>query len=193
MAFTFNQRSLRRPGRLVEQSALKLLIAVACALLGSTAAPAQEFPGSFVGCWEGALLWYQAGKEPRKVPMQLVVQPSDSAGQFTWRMVYGEQGADNRPYLLKPVDTARGHWVIDERNGIVLDQYWIGGRLTGAFTVQGTTIISSYGLQGAELVVEFQSMGSAPIHTTGGGAADIPPVDSYAVKGYQRAVLKKKK
>ena len=51
-------------------------------LLVATALQAQEFPKDFIGHWEGELLWFQAGKkQPQKVRMQLVIQPSDTAGQ----------------------------------------------------------------------------------------------------------------
>lgn len=160
--------------------------------LASLSLHAQKFPNNFVGHWEGELQWFQTGKNAAQtVRMQLIIQPSDTAGQFTWQMIY-EQNQDNRPYILKPIDTAKGHWVIDEKNGIMLDQYWIGNRLTGAFTVQNSTILNSYWIEGEYLVVEFYTTSAKPINLTGGTDKDIPPVDSYRVKSYQKAVLKKK-
>lgn len=153
---------------------------------------AQSFPYSFVGQWKGELQWFQTGKqEPQKIPMQLKILPADTVGQFTWQLVYGMNNEDNRPYILKPVDTAKGHWVIDEKNGIVLDQYFIGQRLHGAFTVQTTTIVNSYWLEGDKLFVEFYSIQAKPVSKTGGSSADVPPVDSYAFKGFQKAILYK--
>jgi hypothetical protein len=153
---------------------------------------AQEFPKSFMGHWEGELHWYGADKkEPQKVKMQLIIQPADSAGHYTWQIIYGARNEDNRPYLLKPVDTAKGHWVIDERDGIVLDQYWVGNRLASSFTVQSTTIVSSYWIEGDELMAEFYSLSAQSIHKTGKGTEDVPFVDSYAAKGFQKAVLRR--
>lgn len=125
--------------------------------------------------------------------MQLIVLPTDSANTYTWQIVYGDKGEDNRPYLLKPVDTAKGHWRIDERNGIVLDQYFVGNRFTSAFTVQNATIVDSYWREGEKLMVEFYSYASKPVATTGNGTEDSPKVESYAVKGFQQAVLVRKK
>ena len=150
------------------------------------------FPNDFIGHWQGDLLWYQTGKrEPKKVKMQLIIKPTDTAGVFTWQIIYGEKGEDNRPYLLKPVDTAKGHWQVDERNGIILDQYLVGNRFTSAFTVQTTTIVDSYWRDGRNLVAEFYSLTAKPVATTGEGTDQSPKVDSYATRGYQRAVLKK--
>jgi hypothetical protein len=153
----------------------------------------QQFPQDFVGHWEGELQWFNTGKkEPQKVKMQLIVKPADTLGHYTWQLVYGENNTDNRPYILKPVDTASGHWLIDEQNGIILHQYWAGGRFTSVFTVQKSTILSTCYLQNDSLVFEFFSYGAKPFETSGGTRDEIPEVGSYALKAVQKAVLKKK-
>jgi hypothetical protein len=137
---------------------------------------------------------FQAGKkEPQKVKMQLIIQPADTAGQYTWHIIYGEKSEDNRPYLLKPVDTGRGHWVIDERNGILIDQYWVGNRFTSMFTVQNSTILDSYYIEDGRLIAEFYAISAKPVSTTGLGIEDVPTVNSYEIKTYQKAILKKKR
>jgi hypothetical protein len=109
--------------------AMRILVLLFGILFGHVA-KAQSFPQSFIGHWKGTLEWYQSGKqEPQKVTMQLIIRPADTAGQYTWQLIYGERGEDNRPYLLKPVDSAKGHWVVDERNGILLDAYLVGNKL----------------------------------------------------------------
>jgi hypothetical protein len=166
-----------------------VLFCIICGLY-ATFGNAQDFPAAFIGNWKGELLWYKTGNAtPQKVPMRLRIQSTDTAGQYTWQIIYGENGSDNRPYLLKPVDTAKGHWVIDERNGIRLDQYWVGNRFTSAFTVQTTTILDSYWREGETLIAEFHSLSAKPVNTSGAGTKDSPTVASYAAKGYQRAVL----
>ncbi|WP_315819771.1 hypothetical protein [Paraflavitalea speifideaquila] len=153
-----------------------------------------SFPAGFIGHWYGTLNWYADGSTSAKpVNMELHIQPSkDSAGQYFWHIIYGKATEDNRPYLLKPVDTAKGHWVIDEVNGIVLDQYWKGGKFSGAFSVGNTTIVNSYWLENGQLNLEFFSYPTKPIATTGYGTDDSPKVDSYQIRSYQKAVLHKK-
>jgi hypothetical protein len=173
---------------------MKGLIFACCFFLSSFSTFAQtSFPKDFIGHWEGTLNWYRAGKkEPQQVKMQLVIRPTDSANTYTWQIIYGEKGEDNRPYILKLVDTAKGHWQIDERNGIILDQYFIGNRFTSAFTVQTTTIVNSYWREGANLVAEFHSLTAKPVNTTGMGTEESPKVESYETKSYQRAVMKRR-
>ena len=157
-----------------------------------TTATATSFPASFIGNWKGTLLWYRAGaKEPKKNTMRLSIQPSkDSAGQYTWHLSYGDSAKDERSYLLKPVDTAKGHWVIDELNGILLDLYFSGGKLWSVFTVETVTIFNNYWLENGNLVTEFTSWPIKALQTTGKGTEDAPFVNSYDIKTYQKAVLK---
>ena len=104
-----------------------------------------NFPHSFIGSWKGKLNWHPMGKPMQQIPMQLNIQQA-AGGMYTWTMIYGDSMRDNREYLLKAVDSATGHWVIDERNGILLDQYWIAGKLSSAFSVGNTKILNTYTL-----------------------------------------------
>jgi len=158
------------------------------------AVQAQTFPQQFVGNWKGEIAWYKPGsKQPQMVAAQLRVQPTDTIGQYTWQIIYGEAENDNRPYILKPADTAKGHWVIDERNGIVLDQYWLGNKFSGAFHIDPVTIVNSYWIEGNQLQIEFQTIATKSANKTGRGTEDAPSVDSYRISGYQRGVLRKVK
>ena len=158
----------------------------------SAAAQQNSFPQSWVGHWKGELQWFKSGKaEPQTVKMELRIQPTDSAGTYTWQLIYGTISDDNRPYLLVPRDIPAGHWVIDERNGIVLDQFWIGDKLCGAFTVQNSTILNNYRMENGKLMVEFFSLAAKPLVTTGNGTEESPKVDSYRMSAYQKAVLTK--
>ncbi len=149
-----------------------------------------SFPQSFIGNWKGTLTWTVPGKAPQTFTMRLNVQPADS-GRYTWQIIYGDDRKDNRPYLLIPVDTAKGHWVVDERNSIILDSYWIANRFTGVFAVGGSTIFDAYWIDAEGLHVEFVTYNSKPLNTTGGNSKEIPPVESYQIKSVQRGVLKK--
>jgi hypothetical protein len=171
---------------------MKFVVFFGIALTLSFTASSQSFPQNFIGHWKGELLWYQSpGKEPKKMNMELHVLPTDSSHKFSWQMIYGSPTQDNRPYTLIAKDTANGHWMVDENNGIVLDQYWIAGRLSGMFTVQSSTIINNYWIQDGKVHVEFYNVVAKPIATTGKGDKEIPFVDSYQVRSYQKAVLTK--
>lgn len=149
-----------------------------------------SFPQSFVGNWKGTLTWSRAEKAAQQFTMRLNIQPADS-GRFTWQIIYGDEQKDNRPYLLMPIDAAKGHWQIDERNTIVLDGYFIGKSFTSVFAVSGSTIVSKYELTAEGLMVSFTTYATKSITTTGGTSNEIPPVDSYKVIGLQQGLLKR--
>lgn len=176
---------------------MKQLLAIISILLTGTATTAQHapnFPTDFIGHWYGTLHWYTEGSaEPKPINMELHIQPSkDSTGHYTWHIIYGKATEDNRPYLLKPIDSTKGHWIIDEVNGILIDQYWKGGKLSGAFTVGGTSILNTYWIEKGQLALEFFSYPARPLATTGLGTEDSPKVDSYHIRSYQKALLSKK-
>ncbi|HEY0678600.1 MAG TPA: hypothetical protein VGD17_09950 [Chitinophagaceae bacterium] len=121
--------------------------------------------------------------------MQLRIQPTDSAGHYTWHLIYGEGKEDSRPYILKPVDPAKGHWILDELNGILIDHYYVAGRVSSAFTVMNSTIINNAWLEGDKLIVEFYGLTAKPVSTSGKNTEESPTVNSYGIKTYQRAEL----
>lgn len=156
----------------------------------TAAAQPHTFPKDWVGNWKGELEWYKTGADTaQKVPMKLRIHPTDSAGSYTWQLIYGAGGEDNRPYLLIPKDSTGVHWIVDEQNGILLDQYWVGGKLCGAFTVMNNTIVNRYWMTRGRLIIEFFSFSNKAVTTSGDGTDEVPKVDSYRVGGYQTAVL----
>jgi hypothetical protein len=153
---------------------------------------AQGFPKQFIGHWQGTLTWQRAGAKPQKFAMQLIIKPTDSANKYTWQIIYGTtKTTDNRPYIIRAVDTAKGHWLVDELNGIQLDTYLLGNCFTGAFTVQGNTIIDKYCVNGNTMQVDFFSVRLTDKNVTGLNTEDSPTVNSYRVGSLQTGVLKK--
>lgn len=154
---------------------------------------AASFPQSFTGVWKGKLQWMVSGKAAQTFTMQLRIQPADTAGQYTWQIIYGDDNKDNRPYVLKPVDTTKGHWIVDERDGIILDSYVHGNALHGAFTVLGNTIVDNYKVEDNKMYVEFFSIRLAEKKQSGKGTEETPFVESYRISSYQSGVLRKVK
>ncbi|QNA43894.1 hypothetical protein [Lacibacter sediminis] len=157
-----------------------------------SSAQQNAFPESFVGNWKGTITWNRPTKASQQFTMRLNIQPADS-GRYTWQIIYGDDQKDNRPYILMPVDTATGHWQIDERNTIVLDGHFIGNSFTSVFSVSGSTIVSKYELTAEGIQVSFTTFATKPKTSTGGTSKEIPPVDSYKVVGLQQGLLKREK
>jgi len=147
------------------------------------------FPASFQGIWKGKLQWMMHGKATQEFDMQLHILPTDTLGVYSWKIIYGDQQQDSRPYFLKAIDSSKGKWVIDENNGIVLSSYVMGNCVLGAFTVMGNTIADSYCLENNSIKVSFTSIRLGESSSTGLGTDDSPAVVNYRVGSYQTGTL----
>ncbi|MEX0636139.1 MAG: hypothetical protein WD135_05175 [Ferruginibacter sp.] len=131
------------------------------------------------------------GKATQEFDMQLHILPTDTLGVYSWKIIYGDQQQDSRPYLLKAIDSSKGKWVIDENNGIVLSSNVMGNCLLGAFTVMGNTITDSYCLENNSIKVSFTSIRLGESSNTGLDTVESPAVINYRVGSYQTGILLK--
>ena len=179
-----------------KRSHMRVVLLLTCIFFFSLAIVAQQqsFPKSWEGQWQGQLQWFKAGQNnAQEINMELRIYPTDKANTWSWQIIYGDETKDNRPYLLSSKDSSGIHWLINENNGIVLDQFWVANKLCGAFTVQNSTIVNNYWIEEDKLIVEFYNVSAKPIATTGNGTDDSPKVDSYKIGSYQKAILKRMK
>ncbi len=151
----------------------------------------NSFPRDFLGHWKGQLEWRVAGKPTQKFNMQLIIKPADTLDQCTWQIIYSDKASDNRPYIIKPIDTTKGKWMIDEGDGIKLDTYIFGNCINGAFTVMGNTIVDNYCVDGNTMGVEFFSIKLGDSTLSGLGTKEVPSVSSYRIGSYQIGKLKR--
>lgn len=170
--------------------AFLFLCFIVCCSAAHTQTP--SFPQSWEGKWTGTLHWYKTGSDTaQQINMELHILPGDSTHTWQWKIIYQTAQPDQRPYTLKLKDAAKKHWIIDEHNGIILDQFLVGNKLCGSFSVGNAIINNCYQLQNNTLVVEFYTMGLKALNTTGLGTDASPSVNNYAVYGYQHAVLRR--
>lgn len=128
--------------------------------------------------------------------MELHVLPLDSAGQYTWTIIYNDdREAGLRNYTLKTIDAKTGHYLIDERNSILLEAYLIHQTLYSRFEVMDNLLLSAVEKRGDELIYEIIAGSATSVSTSGDiitPAGDtIPPVQSFPIRVLQRAVLYK--
>jgi hypothetical protein len=164
-----------------------MLISIAVASL--LVAPRYEFPKDFVGKWKGPMRWSKPGPKPAQgVTMSLSILPTSEPNLFDYRLQYGDKNEDIRPYKLKLIDAVKGHWQVDEQNGIRLDDYWVDQALTGVFSVGESTIVSKLYREGKNLVSEMTTYSNK--NTTSSGGGDVPSVLTYPILSIQRSVMK---
>ncbi|MEM8883369.1 MAG: hypothetical protein AAGD14_04830 [Planctomycetota bacterium] len=147
------------------------------------------FPASWKGSWKGPCRVVRAGQPDLSFPMELHVAPIEESGRWTWRIVYGE-GAQRQERAYELVPKEGNHYVIDEKNSILIDSYLEGENLRSRFGVSGNSLEVTYARRGDELDVTITTFAARPVRTSG-GEARVPPVTSYALKAVQRATLRR--
>lgn len=157
-----------------------------------SAAPSSEpqdqvelgsFPRSWVGDWQGSLHIQGGSNDGEVVPMKLSIAPRGPEC-YSWTIQYGDQPA--RPYELQTIDAASGHYLVDEKNGILIDSFLSGDSLVSQFEVNSKRITARYRQTGERLVVEMETFSSQPLRRSGAGNF---LVDAFALESIQRAEL----
>ncbi|NUN99603.1 MAG: hypothetical protein HUU01_03195 [Saprospiraceae bacterium] len=160
---------------------------------------AQEnvgFPASWEGVWAGDLIIHNAKGPAQAIPMEVTIRQIPGTAKYDWLTVYNKDTvAGKRPYTMLVKDATVGHYAIDENNNIVLDAWFLGGKLFSRFEVEGQLLLCTYERQEENLVFEVVAGPATPVAKTGGGQVGeekIPEVSSFKIGVMQRAVLKKR-
>ncbi len=160
---------------------------------------ALPFPSSWEGEWTGTLEIFKDTGKVQELPMELHILPIDTASSpaWTWTIIYGpDKEKGKRPYELITVDAEKGIYLIDEKNTIKMEGYYLGGQFFQWFEVQGSRLLTKTEKVGDTLVWEIIVSNDQPVSTTGNSlfeGEEIPPVLAFAVTNLQRAVLRKRR
>jgi hypothetical protein len=112
-------------------------------------APAHPgLPVEWHGRWTGTLKITPVAGEAQETPMEMVIEPLKDSKNYRWRIVYGKGPA--REYELIPQEKAN-HFVIDEKNGLLIDAWLIGGTVHSFFQVAESMIPVRYERNGDTL------------------------------------------
>lgn len=154
---------------------------------------AADFPAAWMGDWSGVLYIHHPGTDSSmKVPMELRLHPLEAAGRWAWQLVYGlGEEQQVRAYELVAVAPEQGHYLIDEKNSILLDAYLLGGTLATQFVVGDSRLDTFYRLQGDTLVFEIL-VAEQEAARRSGGKGEVPRVRSHALRARHHAVLRRR-
>ena len=114
--------------------------------------------------------------------MELKIAAKDK-GRWSWTIVYS--GQPERAYELVAVPDSPGSFVLDERNGILLDVRLENNELLSAFEVGGRLLLTRYTLQ-----AELSSLRYQP-QTFQKGEMGPQKVASWKTTTLQSATLKR--
>jgi len=153
-----------------------------------------SLPAEWHGRWSGPLRIIGGKGAAPNTTMRLTIEPIDK-DRLTWTIIYGEgDKVPVRRYEFIAGDKGPNHFVIDEKNGSLIDLRLLDGSLRGMFRVKGddgknaTMIFTTYRLSGANLVVEMTVFPESAKRATEIESAKIH-VESYLPASVQIAEL----
>jgi hypothetical protein len=128
------------------------------------------------------------------IPMSLEIFPLETSGRYSWKIVYDTSA---RNYELVVMDSAKRQFAIDEKNGILLNCFYLGNQLISRFEVQGSLIDVTYTMRSPDEMTMELSAGDFNHHFSTGGIAvendSIPAIKVYEVKNVQQATLRRRR
>jgi hypothetical protein len=151
-----------------------------------------KFPVNWLGIWKGELIIHKATEPDKKINMELHILPTDSAKNlWKWNIIYkGDKKDDIRNYFLMAIDTAKGIFVLDEKNSILLDFRYHENSFYSVFAVENSLLFSSYELKGSNLFFNITVCNRKNVRKSG-KKEGITEVESYPVTVIQQAILNK--
>lgn len=106
--------------------------------------------------------------------------------------MYGEGDSwQQRNYTLLTLNKAKGEYLVDENNGILLDDKVVDNRMYALFEVQGTLLTTFITFKEDHMIFEIAAARRENARTTYAENDERTEVISYPVSTVQRAVLKR--
>jgi hypothetical protein len=162
----------------------------------SLEADRQDSCGYFVpfeGTWSGNLSFDTPGGS-QSIACELIITYLPDEKTYTWLTKYFTAGeVIEKNYVIKCYDPAKGHFILDENNGIYLDAYLKGNNLISLYEVSDLFFHTEYEFENDKIIFQINFFPIKAQTTSGGNTLDIPLVNSFALSGTQRAVFTRKK
>ena len=100
----------------------------------------ENFPSTWLGEYEGKLAVFRPGKEGNPYPanVHLSISPTPEASRWEWSTTYIIEGRDpieKKYFIMHPDSLPPSTYLMDEDNGIFINQYYSGNTFYGAYTV----------------------------------------------------------
>lgn len=164
-------------------------------LVGQDSLLIQLIDTAWLGTFEGELQIFSGEQLMQEIEMKLIHEELPGKNEWRWAIQYGNGDDAIRDYTLKKGDQGKNHFLIDEHNSILIDQYLFDNKFISWYDVSGSLILVVYTLEEDVLIFEVIAGSSDAGKMTGGETVDdeeIPEVISFPVNVYQKAMLKRR-
>ena len=170
-----------------------MLIALALALVPMDTPASAGLPAEWHGRWTGTLTITPVDGKVQETPMEMTIEPIKDSKNVRWQIIYGEgKKAPVRDYELQPQVRAN-HFLIDEKNGILIDAWLTGGVLHSQFEVGDSLIAVRYERTGDVLRFSLTATGTKQPRESKLTGKDDFNVKAYKVQSFHVAELRRAK
>lgn len=143
----------------------------------------KSFPEKCLGIWKGQMLIYKDGVIKDSVKVVLDVTKSEEKHTFGWKTSYlSEKAPLVKDYHMRLSETGKNIYILDEGDGVELQDYLFGNKLYSVFETNDILLTSSYELIDDKLIFEV---------TSGRKTETSEGVRNYSVNYLQRVIFKR--
>jgi hypothetical protein len=170
-----------------------LVTAFSLALIAQSTAQTETLPAEWDGIWKGTLAIISPDGKSQELPMELHVLAVAGSNRKTWKILYGEGARQStRPYEIGPVAGEAGRFVVDEKNGLLIDNHLVGKTLYSQFMVTDSLVTTRFENLGDSIRVELLLFTITDPRRTKLTGRDME-VASYRFNAVQTGILKRDK
>jgi hypothetical protein len=138
--------------------------------LGSAFASIESSFSNWIGFWEGDCQLSSPVQGVQKVNTSLNITEGSKPDRLGWQLIYQETGPfpkQVRNYEMVTIDESAGHYMIDERNGLLLDSFLKGDAIYSTFTIKENLIFTTHVLiEKNKMLATYPSFNSNPVRKT---------------------------
>jgi hypothetical protein len=166
---------------------------IACIVTAADAAAETDPLAAWAGTWRGRCEIISSNQSVG-FDASLTIAPL-ADGAYTWRLVYEASKVtprEVRDYEMVPVDAAKGHYELDEKNGLRLDTFVAGRAMYTYFMISGHRILGHDELLSEdEMLMNLPAFDGSPVRQTCLTGNEARCVDSFQLKSAQNCRLRR--
>jgi hypothetical protein len=99
-----------------------------------------KFPDDWLGSYEGKMLWYAGNNKKAEIPIRIEISITEDPNRLHWKTTYDSTAAVPQKivkdyFLISNDSLGKNHFILDENNGIFIDQILIDNTLYSSFEI----------------------------------------------------------
>jgi hypothetical protein len=99
-----------------------------------------KFPYDWLGSYEGKMLWYAGNNKKAEISIRIEISITEDPNRLHWKTTYDSTAAVPKKivkdyFLISNDSLGKNHFILDENNGIFIDQILIDNTLYSSFEI----------------------------------------------------------